>query len=67
MNMPSSATFAKLKDACTATGLSMYFLRQGCKDGTIPHIRSGATYYVNVPALLEKLDEQSRETKGTAS
>ena len=60
MSVPKLTTFAKLKDACAMTGLSMFFLRQGCKDGTVPHIRSGATYYVNVPALIEKLDQQSR-------
>lgn len=67
MSVNTTTTFAKLKDACTVTGLSMFFLRQGCKDGSVPHIRSGSTYYVNLPALLEMLDEQSREAKGNAS
>ena len=49
------APFMKIKDACAATGLSQYFLRQGCRDGSIPHVKSGPTYYVNVPALLEQL------------
>lgn len=31
------------------------YLRNGCKDGTVPHIKSGTTYMINVPALLEKL------------
>ena len=47
--------FQKIADACESTGLSQYFLRTGCKDGTIPHIKSGTTYYVNVPALLKQL------------
>ena len=47
--------FQKIPDACRTTGLSMYFLRKGCKDGSCPNIRSGTTYYVNVPALLEIL------------
>lgn len=47
--------FLKIKDACTVTGLSQYFLRKGCKDGSIPCVRSGPTYYVNIPALLEQL------------
>lgn len=50
--------FLKIKDACTATGLSQHFLRQGCKDGSVPHVMSGTTYYVNVPALLAKLNAQ---------
>ena len=53
--------FQKIAEACKTTGLSQYFLRQGCKDGTIPHIRSGSTYYINVPELLGQLN-----TDGTA-
>lgn len=47
--------FQKIQEACKTTGLSQYYLRKGCKDGSIPHVRSGQTYYVNVPELLEKL------------
>ena len=47
--------FQKIPDACRTTGLSQYFLRKGCKNGTIPHIRSGPTYYINVPELLRML------------
>lgn len=48
--------YQKLTEASKTTGLSVHFLRYGCKSGEVPHIRSGATYYVNVPALLEKLN-----------
>ncbi len=51
--------FQKITEACKTTGLSQYFLRQGCKDGTIPHIKSGGVYYINVPALMEKFNEKS--------
>lgn len=47
--------FQKFPEASGTTGLSQYFLRQGCKNGTIPHVKSGGTYYVNVPALLRQL------------
>lgn len=47
--------FQKIPEACKTTGLSQYFLRKGCKNGSIPHIRSGPTYYIDVPALLRKL------------
>lgn len=53
--------FQKIAEACKTTGLTQYFLRQGCKDGTIPHVKSGGVYYINVPALLEALDEQQEE------
>jgi hypothetical protein len=55
--------FLKIKDACAVTGLSQYYLRQGCKDGTIPHIvsggKGGGTYYIDVPRLLEMLRGES--------
>ena len=47
--------FQKIPDACRTTGLSQYYLRKGCKDGSIPHIKSGPTYYSNVPELLLQL------------
>lgn len=47
--------FQKIPEACRTTGLSQYFLRKGCKDGSIPHIKSGPTYYINVPELLNRL------------
>lgn len=47
--------FQKIAQASRTTGLSQYYLRSGCKDGTIPHIKSGTNYLVNVPALLEQL------------
>lgn len=50
------APFQKIPDACRITGLSQFFLRNGCKDGSIPHIKSGGAYYVNIPALLKKLE-----------
>ena len=47
--------FLKIADACKSTGLSQYYLRNGCKDGSIPHVKSGKTYYINLPALLKQL------------
>lgn len=47
--------FQKIPEACRTTGLSQYYLRKGCKDGSIPCVRSGGVYYINIPALLQKL------------
>lgn len=47
--------FQSISEAVRSTGLSSYFLRRGCKVGTIPHIMSGAKYIINVPALLKQL------------
>ena len=50
--------FANIKDAATITGLSMYYLRAGCRDGTIPHVKCGNKFMVNIPALLRLLDAE---------
>lgn len=47
--------FQSIAAASRSTGLSVYFLRNGVKSGDIPHIKSGAKYLVNVPALLRQL------------
>ena len=52
--------FQKITEACKTMGLSQYFLRQGCKDGTIPHIKSGSVYYINVQALVEQLGKKEQ-------
>ena len=48
----TNAPFLKIGAASKATGLSQYFLRRGCRDGSVPHVMSGTVYLVNVPALL---------------
>ena len=50
--------FQKIPEACKTTGLSQYYLRKGCKAGTIPHVRSGPTYYINIPELLRRLNAE---------
>ena len=47
--------FQKIKQASKTIGLSQYYLRKGCRDGSIPCVKSGAVYLVNVPALLRQL------------
>lgn len=54
----NSTPFMKIGAASMATGLSQYFLRQGCKNGTVPHIKSGSTYLINIPKLLRQLDAE---------
>lgn len=70
MNMNNQMPpFQRIADAVKTTGLSGYFLRKGCKDGSIPHIKSGTKYLINIPALLRKLGaeqgdgSQSERTK----
>lgn len=47
--------FQTIPQACKTTGLSKYYLRKGCKEGTIPHVMSGDTVYINIPAPLKQL------------
>ncbi len=53
--------FLTIKQAVNATGLSMYFLRRGIEAKTIPFVKSGNRYLINVPLLLEKLNKESLE------
>ena len=55
--MVNDKPFLKIPEAAKVTGLSTYFLRHGVIDGSVPHVKSGKTYYINVPALLRKLGE----------
>lgn len=56
MDNIANIPFLKIKDASKVTGLSQYFLRRGCRAGTVPHVRSGTVYLVNIPALLRQLE-----------
>ena len=53
--MKYSQPFQSIEQAAETTGLSVYFLRQGCKANEIPFIKSGKKYLINVPALLRQL------------
>ena len=50
-----NAPFQKISEAVKTTGLSAYYLRRGCKDGSVPCVLSGNTFYINVPLLLKQL------------
>lgn len=58
-NYDPTLQFQTIQDAVRTTGLSSYFLRQGCKNGSIPYIKSGNKFMINVPLLLEQLNKQS--------
>lgn len=53
--------FCSIKEACAETGLSQYYLRRGCKAGTIPHVVVGTKFMINLPLLLKKMDEASQD------
>ena len=47
--------YKNIRDTSASSGLSQSYLRKGCKDGTIPHIRTGSKYMINIPALYDQL------------
>ena len=48
--------FLSIRDACDETGLSMFYIRKGIKEGQIDAIQSGTKYFVNMPRLMEALN-----------
>lgn len=62
---PTNPPFQKIEDAVRSTGLSAYFLRRGCCDGSIPCVRSGRTIYINIPALLRQYNEVNHAGNST--
>ena len=66
--MANDQPFQKITEACKTTGLSAYYLRKGCKAGTISHVKSGGVYYINIPALLNEMGKPpQQEEKGAGS
>lgn len=59
------APFQPPRAAAYLTGLSLQFIRDGCRNGTIPHIRVGTDFRVNMPLFLERLNAESVEPGGT--
>ncbi len=51
----SRKPFQTIAEACHTTGLAQSFLRNGCRSGVVPHIKSGNKYLINVPLLLRQL------------
>lgn len=61
-----TAPFQTIAAAARMTGLSACSIRQGVRDGTIPHVRRGdggnAVYLVNLPLYLRLLNGESLES-----
>ena len=62
----SEPRFASIKDACRRTGLSQCFLRSGCKDGSVPCVKAGNKYMIDLVAFSRRLDELS-ENRGAGA
>ena len=46
-----------IREASNQTGLSYYAVRRLCLTGQITFVRSGVKYYINLPKLLEYLND----------
>lgn len=53
--------FVTIKDAAIETGLSQYSIRLGCRAGSVPHIKRGEKYLINMPLFRRQLDGESLE------
>lgn len=51
--------FQTIADAARTTGLSQFFIRKACREGVCPYIKSGSKFLINVPMLVQQLNEQS--------
>ena len=60
LDMPV-APLQSIDNTARLTGASRFFIRNGCRDGSIPCIKSGSKYMVNLPLFLEMLDRLSKE------
>ena len=52
MNSGSEKPFLSIKDTSTRSGLSQYYIRQRCIDGTIPHRMLGNKYMIDYDAFF---------------
>lgn len=53
--------FVTVDQAVNQTGLSKYYIRRQLRAGTIPYIKAGRKYLINLPLFKEMLEQQSRE------
>lgn len=49
--------FMTIKEFSEYSGLAVFYVRQKCKDGTIPCIKRGRKNIVNVDMAMENLDK----------
>ena len=56
------AQLQSIASASYVTGLSKKYIRAGCRAGTIPHVRIGSDYKINVPLLMDQIDRASNGT-----
>ena len=58
----SPVRFVSIKTASQITGLSQYYIRNGCRAGTIPHIMSGNRYKVDLQRFAETISSSGSDS-----
>lgn len=52
------APYQTPRAAAYLTGLSLWYIREGCKAGAIPHIRVGRDYRIDMEGFREMLKRE---------
>lgn len=59
--------FMSIKDAATYSGLSQFYIRNRCKNGTIPHRMMGKKYMVDYEEFIEREHKLAVQSTATLS
>lgn len=59
--------FMSIKDAATYSGLSQFYIRNRCKNGTIPHRMMGKKYMVDYEEFIEREHKLAVQSIATLS
>lgn len=54
-----TAPYQSIRGPSRISGLAQGFIRAGCKNGTIPCLRVGQEYRVNMSLFLQQLEAES--------
>ena len=55
------AEYLTPRHACAVTGLSVGYIRSGCRQGRIPHLVCGQTFLVHMPSFRRMLSDAAQE------
>ena len=54
-----TAPYQSISGTSRITGLAQGYIRDGCKQGIVPHIMCGSEYRVNIPLFLQQLEAEA--------
>ena len=57
--------FLSIKDASQVTGMTVYNIRQRIASGNLPYVCLSNRFYINMPAFIKKLEEESMSNMGS--